>query len=230
MTLLPRILFLLPILLLAACGGQPTPQVISFVPTVTAGAVVPTRRPTETPPPVTETPLPTDVPTTTPTVTPSETPTATHTPTPSTPVVEAMRDIPVRGGPGGSYPVLTTLAADEQLEINGISEDGNWYKVVLPDGNSGWVTSASAQVVTFGNLRGVPVALAPTDTPTYTPTFTPTATETPTNTPTPTDTPTFTPTATDTATSTFTPTVTYTPTATSTPVPEGQVPDFVLTG
>lgn len=230
MTLLPRLIFLLLVLLLAACGGQPTPQVISFVPTVTVGAVVPTRRPTETPLPVTPTEAPTEAPTATDTAMPSETPTATHTPTPSTPVAQAVRDIPVRGGPGMSYPVLTTLAADEQLEINGISEDGNWYKVVLPDGNQGWVTSASAQIVTFGNLRGVPVALAPTDTPTYTPSFTPTATDTPTDTPTPTNTPTSTPTATATPTDTLTPSPTLTTSPTATDLPPGFLPAFVQTG
>ncbi|MBC6934369.1 MAG: hypothetical protein DWB42_00845 [Chloroflexi bacterium] len=215
-----RLLFVLMGLALAACGGTPTPQVVSYIPSATPGAVVPTRRPTDTPTPVTPTATPTDTPT------PTSTPTPTHTATPSTPVAEALRDnVPVRQGPGSAYPVIASLAANEQLEIVGISEDGSWYRVILPDNSSGWVTSASAQVVTFGNVRGVPVALAPTDTPTYTPTptdtptHTPTATDTPTYTPTPTDTPTYTPTPTDTPTSTFTPTLTGTPTPTPTRTP-----------
>lgn len=238
----PHLLLIVLAVFLAACGGQPTPQVVSFVPTATAGAIVPTRRPTETPPPIATTDAPTDLPTDTPTLAPSETPSATHTPTPtdtpsptdtptpSTPVAQAVRDIFVRGGPGGSYPILTTLAADEQLEIAGISEDGNWYKVVLPGGGIGWVTSSGAQITTFGNLRGVPVALAPTDTPTYTPSFTPTATDTPTHTPTPTETPTLTATATATPTETLTPSPTVTPPPTATDLPPGVLPEFVQAG
>lgn len=261
MTLRPVLLLLIP--LLAACGGQPTPEVVSFVPSATAGAIVPTRRPTSSPtvvpatatatdtatqaasatstatatetptatPTHTETPsaTPTETPTETATATPSETPTATHTPTetatptPATPVVQAQRDIPVRGGPGTGYPMLTMLAADEMIGVTGISEDGNWYQVQLPDNTLGWVTSASAQVSTFGNLRGVPIALEPTATPTDTPTATDTATHTPTPTATDTATHTLTPTATLVATDTAAPSATHTGTptltATATPVP-----------
>ncbi|HEX2906633.1 MAG TPA: SH3 domain-containing protein, partial [Phototrophicaceae bacterium] len=122
MTPHPRHLLILLAFILAACGGNPTPQVVSFVPSVTPGAVVPTRQPTATPTPET------------PTATATFTPAPTATATPATPIAQAVRDIPVRGGPGSDYAVLTTLGPDEQLNIIGISEDGSWYQVRLADG------------------------------------------------------------------------------------------------
>lgn len=207
----------------------------------------PTATPTDTPTPTetptatsTDTPTPTETPTATstdtptstftPTATPtaSDTPTATSTPTPATPVALTIRsDIPVRERPGSQYPIVATLSTDVWLAIIGISEDGAWYQVILPDGVRGWVAASPALVNAYGNLGVVPIVLPPTDTPTPTSTFTPTPTDTPTPTPTDTSTPTETPsptptetpspTETPTATPTNTPRPTRTPTATATP-------------
>lgn len=200
MTVRPRyyLVALLITTLLAGCGGNPTPQVVSFVPSATSGAKVPTRQPTGTAA-VTDTPQPT------------ETLEPTLSPTPATPVAEAVREMPVRNGPSSSYPVIATLSANNQLGVIGISEDGNWFQVVLADGTKGWLSAAAASINTFGDVRGVPVALAPTNTPTDT------ATPLPTETPTTTFTPTFTETATPTETATATPTVTPSETPTLEP-------------
>lgn len=212
----------------------PTPtatetQTPTSTPTETPTATF-TLTPTETPTPTptfTETPSPTltatftETSTPTFTVTPSETPTATLTPsdtptaTPSTPIALGIRPLIVRVGPEQRYPVVATVPADAPLAIIGISEDGGWYQIRLPDGETAWVANSAVSLETAGDLRLVPVALAPTDTPTLTPTPTPT----PTLTPTPTDTPTHTPTPTDTATFTPTPTETPSPTPTLTPTP-----------
>jgi serine/threonine-protein kinase len=178
----------------------------------------PTTAPTNTP---TETPTKTPTPTLTDTPTKTHTPTATDTPTPATPIVLAQRNVPARSGPGIRYPVITTLKTDQAVAITGISEDGGWYQVQLADQSEVWVAASAASILTAGDLRGVPVALAPTETPTqtFTPTgtHTPTTTSTPTETFTPTDTPSHTPTATHTPTPTDTPSATATPTATDTP-------------
>ena len=210
-------------LFLAGCGGSPTPETVLFLPSVTPGAVVPTRAPTHTPTPVTPTATPTHTPTPTPTDTPTpthtasptstvtDTPTPTHTPTPSTPVALALRAIPVRSGPALAYPAIGSLEVNEQLDILGISEDGNWFQVRLPDGSAGWLSASTALVEASGDLRSVPVALAPTNTPTFTPV--------------PTDTPSPTPTATATETPTSTPTALPSPT----PLLPGVLPDTVRT-
>jgi uncharacterized protein YgiM (DUF1202 family) len=181
-----------------------------------------TFNPSDTP---TYTPTPTasrtPTPTTTSTPTATDTPTNTPTPTPATPVAIARRGLFVRLGPGQDYPIATNLSAGDRLDIVGISEDGSWYQVLLPDGSYGWVSGSASLIQTAGDTDTVSVALAPSDTPTWTPTPTntptPTPTPTATDTPTPTSTPTATSTATPTATATDTPT--YTPTATHTATP-----------
>ncbi|MBL8165933.1 MAG: protein kinase [Anaerolineae bacterium] len=189
-----------------------TPRVTESGPIV-LDAPTETRDPSLTP---SDTAAPSDTPT--PSITPSAT--ATDTPTPATPLAQALRSIIARLGPGSQYPKIADVVAGTALDIVGISEDGGWLQVMLPDGSVGWLAASAASVDTLGNLLVVPVALAPSDTPTHTatpsPTPTNTATPTPTATPTKTDTPTATSTATDTPTSTATPTATDTPSATPT--------------
>ncbi len=254
------ILLVLVVTLLVSCGTNPTQT--PFVPTATLqGAIVPTRAATQPVTSVAENVLtatettvspPSDTPaviitetststaTDIPTSTPTDAPTITLTPTPATPVAEAMRDLMVRVGPGSQYPPLATLTANQQLDIVGISEDGSWFQVSLPDGSIGWLVSSGPLVQTSGNLAAVPLAEPPTITPTETPTNTPTPTSTDTPSVTPTDTPTETETATPTSTETpsvtptetpsVTPTETLTPTVTETPlVTPSPTPTLTLT-
>ena len=161
------------------------------------------------------------------TSTPTETPTPTEvvTVTPSTPIARAIREITVRAGPSADFDAVISLAADMVVDIVGISEDGAWYQIRLPEGVLGWLASSEALVSAAGNLASVPIVSAPTITPppteTSTSTFTPTATETPTFTPSPTETSTSTFTPSPTETPTFTPspteTLTFTPSPTETP-------------
>lgn len=181
--------------------------------TVVPLAAVPTDTPTETPshtPTATSTPTPSITPSLTPsdTPTPTLTPTTTPTTTPATPVIQLMRDITVRQGPGSQYPEVASLSADTHLVIMGVSDDGAWFLVLLDDGRHGWVTASPALVNAYGALTLVPLAAAPTDTPTKTPT--------------PTDTPTATPTAVVTSTEPPTATATFIPSPT--PIPPGRLP------
>ena len=197
-------------------------------------AALPTTRPAVAV--YTNTPVSNESPTPTPGATASDTqtPTASASPTPATPIAQPIRDVVARGGPGSQYPGAGTVAADSIVTIVGVSEDGDWLKVMLPDGSEAWLTASSLVIAQFGDLHNVPIAIAPTDTPTdtSTPTNTPTATRTPTTTSTATATPTNTatpsPTRTPTATLTRTPkptrtpspTATHAPTATKTPTPK----------
>lgn len=139
------------------------------------------------------------------TVTASNTPSATLTPTPATPIVIIkVQNLPVRLGPDSRFPIITSIERDNILDVDGISEDGGWYQITLPDGRKGWITASQSFVNFFGNPN-IAVQPAPTDTPTNTPTATETSTSTPT------------PTATLTNTPTSTPSITPTPTP-STPI------------
>jgi hypothetical protein len=162
---------------------------------------------------------------------PTESLTPTSSPTPATPIAQPIRDVVARTGPGSDFPPAATIAADEMVEIVGISEDGNWLHVRLPDGSNAWLTASLLVVAQFGDLRDVPLVIPLTDTPTRTPSSTKTATATPTLTPTdtptstrtprPTRTPTLTPTLTptDTPTNSRTPRPSHTPTDTFTQIP-----------
>ncbi|MCA9910043.1 MAG: protein kinase, partial [Anaerolineae bacterium] len=184
--------------------------------TMTANAVIaansqtPTRTRTPT---VTRTSTPSATPTLT--ATPTETPTVTPTPTPSytatpaTPIAMVGRSLAVRLGPGPEYPIVATIDEASVLSIIGISDDGSWFQVRLPDNTIAWLAASVSLVDAAGDLASVPIAQGPTYTPTATATFTPTPSATPTPTPTATETPS--------ATSTLTETPTPTPTETSTP-------------
>jgi serine/threonine protein kinase/uncharacterized protein YgiM (DUF1202 family) len=211
-------------------------QVMAVSETAAALALIPTDTAA---PSATVTPSDTPTQTDTPTRTPTATATAFISATPATPIVQALRNITARLGPGSSYPIAATLQANEQLDILGISDDGAWYAVLLPDGLQAWIAASGALVNTFGNLDSVPLAFAPTDTPTNTPTATDTPTETPTHTPTATATATETPTHTPTATSTHTPTLIPSatlpappPTATAVPIINcpGALPSLLAPG
>ncbi|MGQ9888924.1 MAG: protein kinase domain-containing protein [Aggregatilineales bacterium] len=153
----------------------------------------------------------TTTPTSTLTSTPTATPSATPTSTPATPVAQALGDVAIRLGPGADYPQIGTLALGDRLNIVGISDDGVWYQVILPDGSRGWIVSSEALVQASGDLARLAVAQPPTLTPTNTPTATPT------DTPTSTDTPAVTPTATPSSTPSLTATPTPTPPPSATP-------------
>jgi len=166
----------------------------------------------------------TDAPAETATSAPSVTPTATHTPTPTltgtpaTPIARALRPLILRAGPGLDYARVGELSGNQEVTIIGTTEDGSWFQVRLPNGESAWLASSFVQP--FGSLMLVPFVEPPTRTPT--PSHTPTPTHTPSDTPTLTATPSFTPTF----TSTPTPTLTFTPTPTHTP---SDTPTFTST-
>jgi eukaryotic-like serine/threonine-protein kinase len=174
----------------------------------------------------------TDVPTATDTFTPSRTPTDTPSPTstttPATPVAEVRVAIPILSGPGADFDEIATLQPGDSLDVIAVSDDGDWYLVLLPNGRRGWVANTRALSVAGDREVIQEVTLTPTrtPTPTLTNTSTDTPTSTPTRTPTATPTPTLTSTATSTPTSTPTPTETLTPTSTSTPT---ETPTFTPT-
>jgi serine/threonine protein kinase/uncharacterized protein YraI len=163
----------------------------------------------------TDTLIPTiaDTPTRTFTPPPTDTPLPTETPI-LTPFAIPARPQVVRLGPGNQYPPVGQVDSTMQLTILGVSEDLNWYLVLLPDGTQGWVASNPAFVDSFGPYRNVPLAEAPTNTPI--PTDTPSNTPQPSDTPVPSDTPTNTPIPTDTPSNTPQPTSTLIPTGTPT--------------
>jgi hypothetical protein len=116
----------------------PTPAVI-YIP---APSATPTVEPTAT-----ATVTPTATPTDTATPSPSVTPTSTHTPSPTATrrVVVANVRTNVRAGPGLEYPVKLVAEPGAAFNLIGESPDRVWVQICcLPDGTSGWVSTAYA--------------------------------------------------------------------------------------
>lgn len=126
------------------------------------------------------------------------------------------RVITTRTGPGIQFAAAVTLQPDDVFEIAGVSPDGAWFALIMPDDGIVWVDSGSPFIEITGDLLAIPILEdlpTPTEKPTATPTVTLIPINTETNTPSPTATPSLTPTITD------TPSVTPTSTATDTPSP-----------
>ncbi|MCE2488656.1 MAG: SH3 domain-containing protein [Anaerolineae bacterium] len=132
----PRRLCLLPVILLAvaACSAiepQAAPPTVTLVPRDTA------------------TPLPSDTPVPTATVTaeasvtppPSETPPPSPTPARSG-LIDAVRSVNLRSGPGVSYGALAALQPGERVILLAQDEDASWQQVQLADGRVGWVAAS----------------------------------------------------------------------------------------
>ena len=177
-------------LALAASGGsqntQPTPTRASAAATATSrpvGGVA--SQPTTTPISASETPISTNTaqPTATHTSTPSHTPTTTHTPTSTpthTPVAASPIDgnINIRSGPATSFSVVQTTSGIESLNITGL--DGEWYRVELPNGDTGYIASWLVDVPEDAVIPTSVATLQPTRTPTrLIPTRRPTSTVAP---------------------------------------------------
>jgi uncharacterized protein YraI len=105
-------------------------------------------------------------------------PTPTET-TISKPVAKASNGMNVRGGPGTAYPVVGALDASAEAEIIAKNPSGDWWQVVLPGGQQGWVygplvaaSGDTAAIAIAANIpqppptpTPAPVAEAPTATP-----------------------------------------------------------------
>ena len=122
--------------------------------------------PSDTPPPPTATSnptataLPTDTATATLTATATPTPTVTATPT-ATPtvfgIVRTARRANVRRGPGTNFGIIASLAPGSGVQILGVNDEDNWYRVLLEDGGEGWISQPLLEI------DAGPEATEPTD-------------------------------------------------------------------
>lgn len=80
-------------------------------------------------------------------------PTPTRTPTPASievlptdvQYVMAQNDIPIYAGPGAAHPVVGQVAGGMIAKVTGRSTDGQWWRVVCPDGTGNcWVSADPA--------------------------------------------------------------------------------------
>ncbi len=86
----------------------------------------------------------------------------------SGPTIAADALVNVRNGPSVEYPVIASLDLGEKAAVTGKSAGGDWWQILLNDGQSGWVLGQL--VATSGDLSAVAV---PADIPAAPPTATP---------------------------------------------------------
>ena len=136
-------LALLLCLLLSACSldsllastATPLPSDTPLPPTATGTATA------------TATPTATATATFTSTATPSATATASPTATPTVfGVVRSARRANVRRGPGTSFGIITSLTPGSGVQILGVNDDEDWYRVRLEDDAEGWISQSLLQL------------------------------------------------------------------------------------
>jgi uncharacterized protein YgiM (DUF1202 family) len=131
-----KYLYLIPliVLLISALGGcQPSEEAMQATETQIAAKIYSTLTaavPTHTPTP--------DY-TPTPTRSPSPVPTATAVPLGKT----LQNNLILREGPATQYKQITFLKKDQTLTILGQYAACAWYKVITPEGQTGWIKSGS---------------------------------------------------------------------------------------
>ncbi len=121
--------------LLSAPTATPLPTDTPLPPTASSTAMA-TAMPTET-----------ATATASPTVTPTATATETPTATPAVfGVVRSQRRANVRRGPGTTYGIITSLAPGSGIQVLGANDDDDWYRVLLEDGDEGWISQSLLDV------------------------------------------------------------------------------------
>ena len=72
------------------------------------------------------------------------------------PTMQLTRRLTVRSGAGPNFDPVGTAEPNIELQVLGVSEDGAWYLIVLPDGVQGWI--ASSRFITFdGDINLLPI-------------------------------------------------------------------------
>lgn len=82
------------------------------------------------------------------------------TPAPGVPSVTATANLNIRSGPSTAYPKVGLLQEGQTAEAIGVSPDGAWWVIKVPEAanGQGWV---SGQFVTTANVENLPVVQPP---------------------------------------------------------------------
>lgn len=73
----------------------------------------------------------------------------------------AYGTVNVRSGPGTQFDIVGQLAAGDRVPVNGRNEDGDWLRIVMTFGQTGWV--ASFAVLADGNLLELSIVTETTE-------------------------------------------------------------------
>lgn len=109
-------------------------------------------------------------------LTPDQTQSAVTTTTPpqptsGAPLVTATVDTPIYSGPGEDTQIIARMSAGQTADVSGISRDGLWWQIQIPNGQAGkgWVSQTSVIAENIENVPVVDPELEPTAQVTITP-------------------------------------------------------------
>lgn len=84
---------------------------------------------------------------------------ASTTTTPDVEGIVMVAGLNLRHGPGIDYAVVTILSRGTQFTVISRDEDGQWLRIILDSGQSGWVNANSNFVETSAALEDIPIEL-----------------------------------------------------------------------
>ena len=89
----------------------------------------------------------------------------------ATPTVTATVDTPVLNGPGIDYEIIARLTAGVTVEVSGISKDGQWWQIIIPNEENlkGWVSNQDVIAENIDNVTVVDPVVEPTQSSTAPP-------------------------------------------------------------
>jgi uncharacterized protein YraI len=72
--------------------------------------------------------------------------------------VLTLTDVNLRVGPGMSYNIMGKVVSGQTVKVTGISSDGNWWRVICPDGSTGncWITAGASYTKPTGGTGNNP--------------------------------------------------------------------------
>jgi uncharacterized protein YraI len=73
----------------------------------------------------------------------------------------AYGTVNVRSGPGTQFDIVGQLAAGDRVPVTGRDDDGDWLRIVIVFGQTGWV--ASFAVMADGNILELPIVTEESD-------------------------------------------------------------------
>jgi uncharacterized protein YraI len=78
-------------------------------------------------------------------------------PNPGAPYAAAMTSVNIRGGPGGEYPVFRATERGEIVLITGVTPDGIWYRIRVPETVSSdriaWISAPNVRAFNAGSIQ-----------------------------------------------------------------------------
>jgi uncharacterized protein YraI len=76
-------------------------------------------------------------------------------------LITALANVNIRSGPGTEYEAIGQIFAGQTVQVNGVTADGQWWRVICPDDTVGDCFASADPTLTQPLLEGEPPAAGP---------------------------------------------------------------------